>query len=330
MLKLSIIIPVYNVEKYLKACLDSVIYPGLEGYEIIIVNDGSNDSSPDIAASYAAAQPSLIRLVNKENGGLGHARNTGIAMAEGEYLLFLDSDDSLAQGAVREILQVLEQDFDICVFDFVSVNELGRTLRYNSGCEREGEFTLAEYPELLWQPPNACNKIWRRSLFTQTGIAFPDRMWYEDLATSPRLYTFAKKIISVRKPWYVYLIRSGSITNSANIQRNMEIITAVDTVLDYYRKQGIFEQYHNQLEYMAFYHQLLTASTRVNLLDRNSPVQDRLLEDYIGKFPDYRANPYLRSMSHKYKLLLFLIRHRLRLALNLTMRLNNTVRRKSS
>lgn len=328
MLNLSIIIPVYNVEKYLPACLDSVIYPGLEGYEVIIVNDGSTDSSPAIAAAYTARNPALFRLITTENGGLGHARNTGLEAARGEYVQFLDSDDRLAENAVPEILEALREGFDIGIFDCVTVNEAGLRYGYNSGCLREGCFTLREYPELLFQPANACMKLFRRELFTQTGVRFQNRMWFEDLSAIPLLYPAAKKICSLRRPWYIYLMRPGSITNSRNIDRNLEMIDAVNIVLDYYRRICLFEKYRAQLEYMSLYHQLITSTTRVNLLDRNSPVQDRLLADFTAKFPNYRRNPYVRSMSPKLRLLLFLIEHRQRLAINLIMRLNSFVKGK--
>lgn len=328
MKKLSIIIPVYNVERYLANCLDSVLRPDLDGYEIIIVNDGSTDSSPRIARGYEEKHPELIRLISTPNGGLGHARNTGFEAARGEYILFLDSDDRLEDNALPEIMQTLQQDFDICIFDYVAVNEQGRRLSYTPGCDRDGIFSLAEYPELLFQPPNACMKLWRRRLFVESGICFPDRLWYEDLCTSARLYLYAGKIISVHRPWYIYLMRPGSITNSSNLPRNLEIITAVNTVLDYYKQQEQYEQYQPQLEYMALYHQLLTSTTRVNLIDRKSAIQDKLLEDYTAKFPNFQDNPYVRGMCLKYKLLLFLICHKQRFALNGVMRLNNFIKGK--
>ena len=326
-MKLSIIIPVYNVEKYLARCLDSVILPGKAGYEIIIVNDGSTDSSPAIAARYAEKYPALIRLITTENGGLGHARNEGLDVALGKYVLFLDSDDRLCDGAVGEILSLVDEDFDICIFDHRFVLENGQELKTVSGCDIDGEFSLAEYPELLFQPPNACMKLFRRELFGE-DIRFPDRLWFEDLYTVPKLYIRAGKIRHVNNVWYEYLIRQGSITNSKNTGRNAEIITAVDQVIAYYKAQGCYEQYAAELEYMALYHQLITSTTRVNLIDRESDLQDTLLEDYTAKFPNYRANPYVQRMPFKLKLLLFLIERRLRLAVNLIMRLNNLVKGK--
>ena len=328
MAKLSIIVPIYNVEKYLAKCLDSLIYPDLEDYEIIAVNDGSTDSSGELLSRIAAEHPALIQTVSTPNGGLGHARNVGLAYASGDYVMFVDSDDSLKKNAVPEILALLDGSFDILIFDFVSLNEEGRQFSRSHGCAREGTFTLAEYPELLFDMPNACNKIWRRRLFTDTGIRFPGRLWFEDLATSPKLYLRCGAIRYVRQDWYLYLQRSGSITNNKAPARNLEMLTVIDSVLRYYRENGAYEQYKSQLEYMCFYHELLTSSTRVNQIEPLSPIQDALLDDFLSRFPDFKENPYVRQMPSKYKLRTDLILRKRRRALHAVMKLNNIVRQK--
>ncbi|MBQ1789413.1 MAG: glycosyltransferase family 2 protein [Oscillospiraceae bacterium] len=124
-MRLSIIVPVYNTEAYVAKCLDSLIEPDLGGYEIIAVNDGSTDSSGEVVRRYGERYPDLVKVVDTPNGGLSHARNVGIEASEADYLLFIDSDDYVSDRAVCEILQVLEQDMDIAVFDFVHVNESG-------------------------------------------------------------------------------------------------------------------------------------------------------------------------------------------------------------
>ncbi|MGI5977092.1 MAG: glycosyltransferase family 2 protein [Candidatus Limivicinus sp.] len=326
--KLTIMVPVYNVEKYLPKCLNSIIYPELEDYEIVLVNDGSTDSSGEICLDYEKKYPSLIRVITTENGGLGAARNVGIAAARGEYIAFLDSDDYLSENAVPEIMDILSENFDICFFDIRSVNEKGKLLKYMHGCQIEGEFTLEGFPELIFELPSAWNKIYRLSLFKDNSVSYPGRVWYEDMYVTPKLYTLAGKMYSVHKPWHNYLQRSGSITNNKNTARNIEIIPAVDAMLNAYREKGLFEKYKPQLEYSAFYNQLLTSSTRVNLADMRSDVQDRLLEDYIRKFPDYRENPYIKSMPFKFKFLHFLIIHKMRLTLHLVMKLNNLIKGK--
>lgn len=327
-MKLSIIVPVYNTEKYLSKCLDSLIYPELSDYEIIVVNDGATDSSPAIAAEYEMRYPELVRLVSTPNGGLGAARNVGVRHSCGEFLVFLDSDDYLAPGAVPEMLDTLRQDFDICLYDLVSVNEDGLAIGRICGSDRLGEFTLEECPELLCQSPCACNKIFRRELFTESGIEFPSRVWYEDLRTVPKLYPLAKRILSTGKPWYMYLQRSGSITNSADALRNLEIIGAVDDLTAYYKTCGLYEKYREQLEFVAFHHAFLASSTRVNYIDYKSSVQDTLLDDYLAKHPDYKSFEFFPRLSMTHRLIHFLVIHKMRRILHLLIIANNFIKRK--
>ena len=326
--KLSIIVPVYNVEKYLCKCLDSVIYPQLSEYEIVIVNDGSTDSSPAIAEEYCRRFPDLCRMISTPNGGLGHARNVGLDNATGEYILFLDSDDYLADKALPEMLEAIDGSFDICFFDMISVNEEGRCLKYTEGYSKLGEISLEADPSLLFTPNAAWNKLFSRRLFERSGVRFPSRVWYEDLRTVPKLYFHAEKCISVRKPWYNYLQRSGSITNSSDAQRNMEIIPALDNLIAYCRKIGVFERYRNELEFMSLIHQLIFSTVRINHIDHKSPLQAELATDLFFKFPKCLENPYISQLSANRRIVLFLASHKMYFTLNIMMRLNNFIRRK--
>ncbi|MBQ7896411.1 MAG: glycosyltransferase family 2 protein [Oscillospiraceae bacterium] len=326
--KLSIIIPVYNMEKYLCKCLDSVIYNDINDYEIVIVNDGSTDTSPSICEDYAKRYPDLINYVSTPNGGLGEARNVGFRHSKGDFIFFLDSDDYLCENAVYEVLDALKDDVDILVYDFVNVTESGKVLSIDKGCNRQGSFTLAENPEFLFCPPSAWNKIWKRSMYAESGISFPGRVWFEDIHTTPKLYALAGKISYAEKAWHQYLHRDGSITKNKNPKRCIEIINALDSTLDYYRENGLFDKYHDQLEYMTIYHQLITSTTRVNLIDWKSDIQRELYDDFVRKFPNYKANPYVKAMPAKLKLLLFYIEHKMYYAFNLTMRLNEAIKNK--
>ncbi len=327
MCRLSIVVPVYNVETYLAKCLDSLIMHDPENYEIIIVNDGSTDGSGALAESYRLRYPSLITVITTENQGLGAARDTGLERASGEFVLFVDSDDYLAPGAVEEILSHLGDGFDLCIFDSVSVTPDGRELNYVSGCRHKGPLSLSEYPGLLLEIPNAWNKIYRRSFFLEQDIRFPSRVWFEDLRTVLKLYYYADRIDHVPRAWYRYLIRPGSITNTKNAGRNLEIIDAVDDLLAFYRSVGCYDQYRDELEYLAFHSQFLTSSVRANLADWRSPVQEELMRDYLQKFPDFRENPYVRRISKGHRLLTFLLLHRMRLSVHLIMKMNNLIKR---
>ena len=326
MIMLSVIIPVYNVEDYLAKCLDSVLLPGEPMYEIIVVDDGSTDSSPRIADEYQRRFPELIRVIHTENMGLGSARNNGMAAANGDFFYFLDSDDYLAPGGMRGILDALKQDFDICIFDSVTVDPAGRELAYVHGSEKNGFVTLDTYPGLLLQIPNVWNKIFRRRLFEEKNIRFPGRAWFEDIRTVLKLYTLTDSILCIPEAWHRYLLRPGSITNSRSAQRNLEIIEAMDDLTDFYTEQGRFEALRDELEYLAFYCQFLTSAVRANLADRHSPVQEELLQNFLQKWPDFQKNPYVQKSSPKHKLLTQLLLRRMRLSVYLLMRLNRRIK----
>lgn len=328
MSKLSVVIPIYNVEAFLVKCIESVLYPELPDYEIILVNDGSTDSSPVIAQSYAERYPELITLISTPNGGLGHARNVGIEAAKGEYLLFVDSDDYLTENAVPEMMETLEGGHDMVIFDMLTVNENDDTLQEMRGCSQLGELTLESCPLLINSPPNACNKIFRRSLFVDNNIYFPDRAWYEDVPTIPRLYLHTGSILSVRKSWYRYFVRSGSITNSHNEKRILEMIQGVDTTVNYYKSMGKYEQYETELVYLAFYNQFLTVCTRAAQINKNSPVIDELRNTFLASYPDFEKNEKVRAIPFKWKLLSKLICLRLYGAVAWIMKINNLVKRK--
>ncbi len=327
-MKLSIIIPVYNTREYLGKCLDSVIYPGLSDYEIIVVNDGSTDDSADIASDYAARFPSMLRLITTENGGLGHARNAGMAEASGDFVFFLDSDDFLAPGAVAEMLEMTGQGYDICLCDIQSVAPSGKPLERMNGCGRTGPVSLDSYPELLLAYPSGCNKLCRRSLFTDTGLRFPDRAWYEDLRTMPKLYLHTDKIISTGRLWYMYLCRPGSIINSAGIERSLEIIDAVDDLTGYYRAHGRYDRYRREFEYQSFYNQFLASSVHICAAQPASPILDTLRQDFLNKYPDYKVNPYVLRMPFKHKLLSGLLLRRRYRWVRLIMKLSNMLKGK--
>ena len=196
-LKLSIVIPVYNTRDYLPACLDSVLDPAADDYEIIVVNDGSTDDSGRVAMEYAARFPDRIRVITTENGGLGAARNVGLEAASGEFVFFLDSDDRLADGALPEMLDSLTPDRDIVLFDFLSVDTEGNVLERLSGCRSSGALSLDTCPELIMEYPSGCNKICRRSLFLDSGIRFPGRVWYEDLPAHRPDLVHGKSLVSL-------------------------------------------------------------------------------------------------------------------------------------
>ena len=190
----SVVIPVYNVKDYLPKCINSVLAQDFEDYEVILIDDGSTDGeSGAICDRYAAAHPERIRAIHKPNGGVGEARNVGIEAAQGEYLIFIDSDDYIAPDMFRVLADAVAR-FGSDIIGF------GAALEANGVVVKElvdplpadRTFTLADTPELMQTMPSPWSRIWRRSLFLDSGVRYPARIWYEDLCTSVKLLALAK------------------------------------------------------------------------------------------------------------------------------------------
>ena len=305
-MKLSVIVPVYNTAAWLPKCLNSLIDADKDGaYQIICVNDGSTDSSAAILEEYRSRFPDLIRVIETPNGGLGHARNTGLDAAEGDYVLFVDSDDYLTPGAISEMLALLEENpgIDLAVFDLVHVDAAGTELLRISGTEHETLFSFEEDPTCMFSPHNAVNRLWRRGLFTDCDIRFPEGILYEDLATVPKLLLHAGTILPVNRAWYCYYQHAGTIMSGSQAERITEMIDVAETVERFYRDQGAWETCLPELTYKFWYEELLASVTRVNRIDPKSEVQARLRDDYLKRFPNWRENPYVRRAPLRLRLL---------------------------
>lgn len=309
-MKISVIVPVYNVEPYLERCVHSILAQDFDGYEIVLVNDGTEDNSGKIAEDFARKYPEKIVYIKQENRGLGGARNTGILHAKGEYLLFVDSDDYIAPDTLQKVYRkIVEEQADLLIFDYYRVSEQYEVLSRNYGCfGKEDTFTLETYPEVLFDNPSTWNKMYHRRLFLEYGITFPDKVWYEDLRTTAKIYTKAEKIVYFREPFYYYYQREDSIMHTKDCTKYLQIIEAMDDLLQYFKGEKIYDKFEKELEFLAVYHLLFFAVVQVNKIDSESTVQKRLREYVTKKFPCYKKNLYCRQrFSKKEKMILYLI-----------------------
>ncbi|WP_347116174.1 glycosyltransferase [Streptococcus thermophilus] len=219
---LTVVIPVYNVEKYLKRCVESVLVQEWHNYDILLVDDGSTDSSPQICDDYAKVYD-FISVIHKKNEGLSAARNTGISNAKGEYVYFPDSDDWIEPNTFSDLAEVIESDqYDIISFnrEFVKSeydiikSDSKRTKRLTG---KEALIDMFSYG-FVTSFPN--DKIYRKALFTKNTIQFPVGKYYEDLGTNYKLFLAAKNVFATNQKYYHYLIDNpDSITQSWNEQK---------------------------------------------------------------------------------------------------------------
>lgn len=294
--KFTVIVPVYNVENYVEKCVNSILSQSFKDYELILVDDGSTDNSGEICNRLVAENKDKanIKVIHQENRGLGGARNTGIKAATGEYLFFIDSDDTITDGAFQELSDYIdENDTDIVTFDIVKVDENGNELYTISGFSHGNIIsTPEENKQLILTDHSACNKVIRKKLFIENGIEFPERLWFEDVATIFKLFPYAR-MGYINKAFYVYLERTGSIMNSSKCDKNIDMVTAMNSVLDFYKEKGLYNKYYDELEFVASFHLYYLSSIRVMRIDSKHPLL-KVYKKYMEKeFPNFRANKYL-------------------------------------
>lgn len=246
--KVSIIVPVYNVEKYLDKCLDSLVRQTLDSYEVIVVNDGSPDDSQKIIDRYAEKYPEIVRAYNKKNGGLGDARNFGIAKAQGEYVGFVDSDDWVDEKMFEAMYNMAkEENDDIVICDATEINdgwEDGKLSAGYCGPRNGGVIEHADFIAHSLEPAVAWNKLYRKALFHITKFA---TVWYEDIATTPILLSYAERIGYLPVRLYYYRQREGSIIQSTGDPRTLGVIRAWESALN-----GVNRQYIQEVQYAVY------------------------------------------------------------------------------
>lgn len=245
--RLTVVVPLYNVEEYLGACLDSLAGQTMADLEVVMVDDGSTDGSADVALEFSRSDP-RFRLIRQENAGLGAARNAGVSQAhpDAEFLAFVDSDDVVPQGAFARMLGEL----DCSGSDFATGNVL--RLRANGVLEQSPMFRRPmEKPRrathitrdwILLGDRIACNKVFRRSFWDEHAFAFPTGVLYEDIAVVLPAHFLARSVDVVEAPVYHWRDRDGSITTRRAVAKGIrDRVTAVSTVSRFLADRGMGE-----------------------------------------------------------------------------------------
>ena len=247
--KVSVIVPVYNVEAFLEKCLSSIINQTLLGIEIIIVNDGSTDQSYEIIKRFAE-KDSRIVVINQENQGLSGARNSGIQVAKGEFLAFIDSDDYVKKELMEEVYRdIVKQNADIAVYGYDKINKDGLIVATTNFGDNIFEHEEAFQSILsLSISPVAWNKMYKKSIFIECNIYYPLRKIHEDIGTTYKLFWNAKKIISTSKSYYNWLIRDGSITSKVTYKHINDLFDLFDEKKYFLKNIDKFESYCKSYE----------------------------------------------------------------------------------
>lgn len=220
--KISIIVPVYNTQKYLSKCLDSILSQKMQDFEIIVVNDGSTDNSKDIINEYIIKYPEKIKYLEKENGGLSDARNFGVKNASGKYLCFVDSDDYIEKDLFQNIEKYIDENIDLIKFKCIRVNEDNEIIEKVDGPNFEkinGEeaFNLLYDKDVFLEP--AWLYIYNREYFENNKFEFPVNKYHEDWAIVPYIILMADSVVSINYYGYYYVQSNNSITRNNNNEK---------------------------------------------------------------------------------------------------------------
>lgn len=255
--KLSIIVPIYNVEQYLAKCIDSLLNQDLSTseYEILLVDDGSTDNSGQIADSFLENHQNII-VLHQNNQGLSGARNTGIRNARGEYIQFVDSDDNLEPNVLKTLIEKMDADnLDVLRFDYQNVNERGEVfLPYRN------EKAFVDFSEDICSGPvflaerlgyscYACQFMIKTKLLIKEQLFFKEGILFEDVEWTPRVLQRAIRVSSSNLIVYDYLYRKGSISRADNLKQQKKVVDSKINIIKELKEQSV--RFHDNKWYFC-------------------------------------------------------------------------------
>lgn len=291
MIDISIIVPIYNAEKYLNKCIKSLINQTKENLEFILINDGSTDTSEEIIKNY---QDTRIKYFKNKNQGIGKTRNFGIKKSTGKYIMFLDSDDFLATNACEELFKKAEQDkLDLVINNFYRVEE-ETSKQEEVIISKFKNTTLKENKELLLEINLApWNKLYKSELLKNNKIKFVEDLKYEDAPFVIEAIDKAKRIGQVNKCLNYYVIHKNSETTIRD-ERVFDIIEITDRIRKYFFKR---KEYTETVDKLSV--RILTNYTIQQRVQKDKEVGikfiDKAFQYMKENIPDYKDNKYYKN-----------------------------------
>lgn len=325
MYKLSVIVAIYNAEKTLSRCLDSILAQTYEPLEIVLINDGSSDGSDRICLDYQKRFKDKIIYKSQENTGCGFTRDRGIDTATGDYILFVDSDDYIDENMLHECMETINKtDVDMLFFEYEMVTENGEHIKnVKSPYGFDGICNIDSNPKILLLQGMECNKFIKKSIFIDNNITHPKNGWYEDLQATLKVVICSQKVAYTDTPYYKYVINTNSIMRNTNMERNREIFLAVDELTKYFKQKGIYEKFYDELCCIAIDNVYITTTIRLLRMGADSKFIDEFHEYLKKNFPDYKSNKYIKSMSKQYRLTYMLLEMKMRWAVKLLLKIKD-------
>ena len=289
-MKVSVIVPVYNTEKYLKNCIDSLLKQNFEDYEIIVINDLSPGNAEEIIKSYNDKK--IVYIKNKTNKGIGYNRNLGVKEAKGEYVCFIDSDDYVKEDFISKMYNYSkENNLDLCVCDYVNVDEKGNTLE---------EFNLSNFGISNYEENNKilceinlgpCNKLFKKDILIKNKIEFSEKLKYEDLSFVALSIKNSKKIGKINEQLNYFTVHKNSETTTRD-KRVFDIFKQLDIVRNEY-KSG---KYLDELTVSVLLNYTIQQRYQIDK-DTQSKFIDDAFKYLNDNNIDYKHSEYIKNRS---------------------------------
>ena len=297
--KVSVIVPVYNTEKYLRKCLDSLINQTISSIEIVIVNDGSKDSSYQIITEYTEKYPDKFIFTSQKNSGQAVARNKALKMCTGEYIGFLDSDDFVRVDMFERMYNkaILEKaDYVACGYTGITYDEAGKEVELEHYiCSRP-----AYKPKEMFFGAYASPwlHLYKRDVLEKSNADFPEGMVYEDTAFYLNLIPYITRLAVIEEPLVYHVKHSRSTMSTFKAAKVKQIFPVIDYSIKFYKENGWYEKYWRELEYFCVRVLLCSSMQRICKLtdrkDRKALINGTL--EYIEKnFRDFRKSQYFKG-----------------------------------
>lgn len=296
--KVSVIVPVYNTEKYLEKCLDSLVNQTLHDIEIVVVDDGSTDSSPRIIDDYKGRYPDRFVVRTQKNSGQAAARNEALKLCTGEYIGFLDSDDFVKYSMFERMYNAAissEADYVACGYTDITYDDGEVVELQHYVASKVAKTTKDLYFGALVSP---FIHLYRSEIIRASNVTFPEGVIYEDTAFYLNLVPYLKKITVIEEPLAFRVRHKNSTTTTFKAEKVEQILLVVDEILKYYKENKLWNEYKDEATYFCVKVLLCSSMQRickVSERDERKELVQKTLKYLEEKFPDYRKNPYFRK-----------------------------------
>lgn len=282
---ISVIIPVFNSEKYIEKCLETITNQTYKNVEIIIINDCSTDNVEDKILRYKNIDNRIIYVKNTENVGVGATRNKGLDLAKGKYIYFLDSDDYIELDCLEELHKTIkENDCFSCM-----------TKGYKDVDGVVSETSRSEEELMLLQSPSVCIRLFNKEVIDLSGIRFSDLKIGEDLEFVFKMMIYNNNISFVDKALYYYVIHMDSSLRSYN-KNQLDVLTALENVELYAKNLNKYDNFYDILEFVNVSHILLATIRRIKSFKGYDVNDIQLCIDTVTrKYPNWKKNKYVNK-----------------------------------